>query len=89
VIGVVIQGQSASTAARLQPFVKKVTGLDTVVMLALVLVMYGKGFLGAIGTWAILAQVLFFQLGPVQHHLADRAHAQAQRLQHLAVRQVP
>jgi BASS family bile acid:Na+ symporter len=62
VIGVVIQSRSASTASWLQPLVKKGTGLDTVLMLALVLVVYGKGFLGAVGTYAIGTQVLFFSV---------------------------
>jgi bile acid:Na+ symporter, BASS family len=62
VIGAVIQGRSASTASRLEPFVKKGTSLDTIVMLILVLVVYGKGFLGAIGTYAIGTQVLFFSV---------------------------
>jgi BASS family bile acid:Na+ symporter len=31
-------------------------------MLLVVVVMYGKGFAGAIGTWAVLAQVLFFTI---------------------------
>jgi BASS family bile acid:Na+ symporter len=62
VIGVAIQSRSASAAARLQPLVKKGTGLDTVLMLVLVLVVYGKGFLGAVGTYAIGTQILFFSV---------------------------
>jgi bile acid:Na+ symporter, BASS family len=60
VLGVVIQSRSASSASRLHPLVKKGTALDTVLMLILVLVIYGKGFVGAIGTYAIGTQVLFF-----------------------------
>jgi len=62
VIGVVIQVRSASTASSLQPFVKKVTGVDTVLMLILIVVVYGKGFIGAIGTYAIGTQVVFFSV---------------------------
>jgi BASS family bile acid:Na+ symporter len=62
VIGVVIQSRSASTASWLQPLVKKGTGLDTVLMLVLVLVVYGRGFLGAVGSYAIGTQVLFFSV---------------------------
>jgi BASS family bile acid:Na+ symporter len=60
VIGVVIQSWSASTARWLQPVVKKGTGLDTVLMLVLIILVYGKGFLGAIGTYAIGTQALFY-----------------------------
>jgi bile acid:Na+ symporter, BASS family len=62
VVGIAVQRRWAATASRLQPYVKKFTTLDTLLMLLLVLVIYAKGFVGAIGTWAILAQVLFFTL---------------------------
>jgi BASS family bile acid:Na+ symporter len=60
VIGIVIQVRSAATASLIQPFVQKVTGIDTLLMLILVVIIYGKGFLSAVGTYAILAQVIFF-----------------------------
>jgi len=60
VIGIVIQVRSAATASLIQPFVKKATGIDTLLMLILVLIIYGKGFIGAIGTYAIGTQVIFF-----------------------------
>jgi BASS family bile acid:Na+ symporter len=62
VVGTAIQLRRPSTASFLQPYVKKVTAVDTLLMLLVVVVMYGKGFAAAIGTWAILAQVLFFTL---------------------------
>jgi len=62
VIGIAIQIWRPSTASLIQPYVKNGTTVDTLVMLLLIVVIYGKGFLGAIGTWAILAQVLFFTL---------------------------
>jgi bile acid:Na+ symporter, BASS family len=61
-VGIAIQMRRPSTASAIQPYVKKITGVDTLLMLLVVVVMYGKGFAGAIGTWAILAQVLFFTL---------------------------
>jgi BASS family bile acid:Na+ symporter len=62
VVGMAIQMRRPSTASFLQPHVKKGTTVDTLLMLLLVMVIYGRGFVGAIGTWAILAQVLFFTL---------------------------
>jgi len=62
VVGIAIQMRRPSTASFLAPYVKKVTAVDTLLMLLVVVVMYGKGFAAAIGTWAILAQVLFFTL---------------------------
>jgi BASS family bile acid:Na+ symporter len=60
VIGIAFQLRRPSTASFLQPYVKKGTTVDTVLMMVVVVVMYGKGFADAVGTWAILAQVLFF-----------------------------
>jgi BASS family bile acid:Na+ symporter len=62
VVGIAIQLRRPSVASFMQPYVKKGTAIDTLLMLLVVVVMYGKGFVGAIGTWAILAQVLFFTL---------------------------
>ena len=62
VVGTVVQLRRPSTASILQPWVKNITAVDTLLMLLVVVVMYGKGFAAAIGTWAILAQVLFFTL---------------------------
>jgi BASS family bile acid:Na+ symporter len=60
VIGVVIQNRWASAAARMQPLVKKATGIDTILMMILVVLIYGKGFVGSVGTYAIGTQVIFF-----------------------------
>jgi BASS family bile acid:Na+ symporter len=60
VIGVVIQMRSAPTASRIQPFVKKGTGVDTLLMVILIIILFGKGFIGSIGTYAIGTQLIFF-----------------------------
>jgi bile acid:Na+ symporter, BASS family len=62
VVGIAVQRWRPSTASLFQPYVKKVTAVDTLLMLLVVVVMYGRGFASAIGTWAILAQVLFYTL---------------------------
>jgi BASS family bile acid:Na+ symporter len=59
-IGLAIQFRRRSTAIWIQPFLKRVTGVDTLLMVALVLIIYGKGFISSIGTWAIGTQVVFF-----------------------------
>jgi BASS family bile acid:Na+ symporter len=61
-IGMAIQRASAPVAAKLQPVVKRMAGLATIIMLALCLVDYGKGFIGAVGTYAIGTQILFFSV---------------------------
>jgi len=60
--GIALQKWRPSTASFLQPYVKNFTAVDTLLMLLVVVVMYGKGFADAIGTWAVLAQVMFFTL---------------------------
>jgi BASS family bile acid:Na+ symporter len=62
VIGIAIQRSRPAIASSIHPYVSKGTGIDTLLMLLLVVVIYAKGFTAAVGTWAILAQVLFFTL---------------------------
>ena len=62
VIGIAIQRSRPAIASSIHPYVSKGTGIDTLLMLLLVVVIYAKGFTAAIGTWAILAQVMFFTL---------------------------
>jgi bile acid:Na+ symporter, BASS family len=68
-IGVAIQSRSASVASKLQPIVKKVTGIDAVLMLALCVVIYGKSFVGLVGSYAIGVEILFFSVAAVGPYL--------------------
>ncbi len=61
-IGIVMQRSFATVAARLQPIVKKATGIDTILMLVLCVVVYGKAFIGAAGSYAFGTQILFFSV---------------------------
>lgn len=61
-IGMGIQRASAPVAARLQPIVKKTTGIDTILMLLLCMVVYSKGFISAMGSYAFGTQILFFSV---------------------------
>ena len=60
VIGMVTQRRAPGFAARAQPVVKKITGLVTIIMLVLCLVVYGEAFIGSAGSYATLAQVIFY-----------------------------
>ncbi len=62
VVGMAIRSVAQDFADRSQPIVKKVTAIITVLMLALVLLIYGADFLAAIGAFAIGAQVLLYML---------------------------
>jgi BASS family bile acid:Na+ symporter len=59
-VGMAILHASPALASRIQPFVKKTTGLATIVMGALCLIVYGKDLLGVGGSLAVASQVIFF-----------------------------
>lgn len=58
VVGVIFKLRWESIAAKVQPFVKKATGLDTLAMVTLLLVVYGKGLISSVGTFALGSQVV-------------------------------
>jgi BASS family bile acid:Na+ symporter len=58
VVGAIFRMRWESTAAKVQPFVKKATGLNTLVMLILLFVVYGKGLISSVGTFAFGSQVV-------------------------------
>ncbi len=79
-IGMAIQFRSASVASKLQPIVKKVTVIDTLLMLLLCVVIYGKAFLGLIGSYAIGVQILFFSVAAVGPYLFSFGVPQGQKI---------
>jgi bile acid:Na+ symporter, BASS family len=62
VIGVAIKKTFSDIADKIAPFVRKTTDIDTLVMLVICVIVYGKGFISAVGTYAIGTQILFFLL---------------------------
>jgi bile acid:Na+ symporter, BASS family len=79
-IGTAIQLRSASFASMLQPIVKKVTGIDTLLMLVLCVVIYGKAFLGLAGSYAIGVQILFFSVAAVGPYLVSFGTPRGQKI---------
>jgi bile acid:Na+ symporter, BASS family len=59
-IGMVILRSSDKLAIKLQPYVKKTTGIFTIITGILCLVVYGKGFISIGGSLAITSQLIFF-----------------------------
>lgn len=51
---------SPRLASRIQPFVKTITGVATIAVGVLCLVVYRKGLLGVPGSLAVAAQLIFF-----------------------------
>ena len=60
VIGIVIRVSAPKAAEKLFPVVKKIGGIFLLICLVLTLVLYGREMLGAVGSFAPGAQVLFF-----------------------------
>jgi bile acid:Na+ symporter, BASS family len=58
-IGIALRVYAAPVADKLFPVVKRIAGLFTVLVLALVLVLYGKAMLDSMGSFAIGTQLLF------------------------------
>jgi BASS family bile acid:Na+ symporter len=79
-IGMAIQFRTAAFASKLQPTVKKVTGIDTLLMLILCVVIYGKAFLGLVGSYAIGVQILFFSVASVGPYLLGFGLPQGQKI---------
>lgn len=65
VTGIAIQHYYEPASARIKPAVKRITGISTIIMLALCIVIYGKDFINAVGTYAIGSQILFFVIAPM------------------------
>lgn len=64
-IGLALQHRSAALAERLDPVVRKASGINTMLMLLLCVLVYGKEFLELVGSHAIGAQVLLFAASTV------------------------
>ena len=64
-IGILIQRFMRRAANRIHPGVKLVTTIDTILMLVLCVIIYGKSFAGTLGTYAIGTQILFFTISTI------------------------
>lgn len=80
VIGLALQRRSAGLAERLHPIVKKATGIDTLLMLLLCVVVYGQGFVELFGSHAIGAQILLFAAATVGPYLLGFGLPRTQRV---------
>ncbi len=78
-VGLGIQRRSAAFATKMEPVVKRLTGVDTILMLALCAVIYGKKFIGLGGSYAIGAQVLFFAVATIAPYLLSFGLPREQR----------
>jgi BASS family bile acid:Na+ symporter len=58
-VGMAVKNFAEPVASRLYPLVKKTTDIITIVMLVTMAIVYGKDFIGAIGSYAIGTLVLF------------------------------
>jgi BASS family bile acid:Na+ symporter len=59
-IGMAIRHYSSAIAAKIQPVVKKITGLFTIATFVLIAIVYGQGILSVAGSLAVASQVILF-----------------------------
>jgi BASS family bile acid:Na+ symporter len=59
-IGMAIRGRSLKTADLMQPVVKKITMVFTVLVFVLLIIIYFKGIVSVMGSLAIATQLIFF-----------------------------
>lgn len=79
VAGVLINLYAGSIATRIFPFVKKLAGLSSLALVVFTVILYGKEFIEALGSFAIAAQVLWIvAIGTVSYVLGFGLN-QAQR----------
>ncbi len=64
-VGLLIQRSMPSVAERIHPGVKLGTTIDTILLLVLCVIIYGKAFAGTLGTYAIGTQILFFTISTI------------------------
>jgi BASS family bile acid:Na+ symporter len=62
VIGAAIRRAAETVAVKAAPIVKKVTGLNTLILCAILLWVYKGEIIGAVGAYAIGSQILFYAL---------------------------
>ena len=60
IIAMLIKEFYEQIADRIQPYVKKTTGIATIIMLASFVLVYSKDLLSAVGEYAILTLIVFF-----------------------------
>jgi BASS family bile acid:Na+ symporter len=78
-IGIAIKRTSASFTDSIQPIVNKITLFDTIVMLVLCVVVYGKGFINAAGSYAFGTQILFFSIATIASYFLSFGLPQNQK----------
>lgn len=61
-IGMVVRLAAETLAEKSHPVVKKVTGVNNVIMLAIAIFIYRADFVSAVGTYAIGSQILYYGL---------------------------
>ncbi len=62
VIGIAIRRAAETVAEKAAPIVKKVTGLNTVILCVVLLWLYRSEIIGAVGAYAIGTQILYYAL---------------------------
>ncbi len=78
-VGAAIQATSEASAKYLQPYVRRITIVATLLTLVFCLICYGREFVGAVGTFAIGAQIIFFAVATSASYFLSGALPERER----------
>lgn len=78
-VGLTVFRVAPAFAVSVQPAVRRATGIAAVALLAVCLVLYGRGFLGSVGSFATGAQFVFLGLLATAGYALPRGLGQGQR----------
>jgi BASS family bile acid:Na+ symporter len=59
-VGILVRLKTESVAEKTHPIIKKITTINTIIMMVIIFWIYGKEIIGAIGSFAIASQILFY-----------------------------
>lgn len=78
-VGMLVFGAAPSFAGLIRPAIQRGAAVAAVALLALCLLLYGRGFIGSFGSFAIATQFLFLALLTAAGHFLARGLGPAQR----------
>lgn len=62
IIGMMILRRSEAAAARILPYVKKITGISAILLIVDLIILYGGGIINSAGSMGLLSQVMLFMI---------------------------
>lgn len=77
--GAALQAVAPGAAARMQPLLRLVVAVATTLLVVLIAILYGRDFVGAVGTYAIATQCLFLAIVTAGAYVLSPGFPEGQR----------